>query len=91
MDAKRIEVINTGLTYYGYAGSSVLTTDPKWLIKKVEIDGNLTVTSFSRTPLTDAFFPSGYTYQTMENMGNDDSGFFNKRWDMRTGYTYITA
>jgi hypothetical protein len=92
MDAKRIEEIHTGLTYYGYAGASIRTTDAHWLIKKVEVIGNETITSFARTPLTAEFFPatSGYTYKTMSDPWNDDSGFFNKKWTLRTGYTYIS-
>lgn len=93
MDAKRVEIVNSALTYVGYAAPSVYTTDPKWLIKRIETIGNTTITSFARTPLTAAFFPetSGYTYQTFNDTWNDDSGFFNKRWDWRTGYTYINT
>lgn len=65
LDAKRIDSVNSGLTYVGYTFPNVLDDDPNWLIKRISVDGTLTSVDYSNTGKTfDDMWNerTGYTY-----------------------------
>lgn len=64
-DSKKIDEINSGLTYVGYTLPGVLTTEPYWLIKKITVAGTVTSIDYSNTgkTYTDIWDNrTGYTY-----------------------------
>lgn len=48
-DAKKIDSINSGLTYLGYTLPGVLSSEPYWLIKKITVSGTVTSIDYSST------------------------------------------